>query len=648
MDAMVRALETANDILTAGILITSAALLLYSLTYNLRDRVARTFSLILAYLTIVYLGDLAAGTSSTLSGAGNWLRLQWLGIAFIPVGHLHLADALLATTGRPSRGRRRLSIRLLYGLAAGFVLLAVFSDLLVHGPAQDFPALAPHLSPGPLFWLFVLYSAGATLTAALLVWRAYQRCLTATTRRRMSYLLIASLAPALGSFPYWLLGTSAVPPAVLFWSASILINVLVAGLITVMAYTVAFFGVNQPDRVVKSRLLQWLLRGPVVCSTVLMVVVLIGRYGRLVGLRENVAVPFFLVGTLLLLQFLITLFRIPLERLLVRGQGQEDVRRLNKLADRLLTTSDMQQFLESVLAAVCEQLRISTAFVAAVGKNDLELQATVGPDKLTALPEDLPPLALPLNSNGGAGPAEIFVWGGYWIMPLRSRPDSEVIGLLGLQARTPAPVFEPDEKELLEKLSGSIAAALEDRRLQREVFASVDRILPEIEAIQRLRAAARYSGAAVLTSARDLPPDVDLAQVVKDALTHYWGGPRLTDSPLMRFKVVEKTVRDHDGNAVNALRAVLREAIERTRPEGERRFTPDWMLYNLLEMKFLEGRKVRQVAARLALSEADLYRKQKVAIERVARAIESMERTASRPDSRADTSSQEPPAGGSG
>jgi len=646
MAAVIRALETANDILTAGILITSAALLLYSLTYNLRDRVARTFSLILAYLTIVYLCDLAAGTSSTLSGPGNWLRLQWLGIAFIPVGHLHLADALLATTGRPSRGRRRLSIRVLYGLAAGFVLLAVFSDLLVHGPAQHFPALAPHLSPGPLFWLFVLYFAGATLAAALLVWRAYQRCLTATTRRRMSYLLFASLAPALGSFPYWLLGTSAVPPAFLFWSASLVINVFVAGLITLMAYTVAFFGVNQPDRVVKGRLLQWLLRGPVVASTVLMVVVLIGRYGPRIGLHENVAVPFFLVGTLMILQFLITLFRLPLERLLVHGNGQEDVRRLHKLADRLLTTSDMQQFLESVLAAVCEQLRISTAFVAAVSKNDLELQATVGPDELTALPEDLPPLALPFNSNGRAGPAEIFVWGAYWLMPLRSQPESEVIGLLGLQARTPTPVFDPDEKVLLEKLAERIAAALEDRRLQREVFASVDRILPEIEEIQRLRAAARYSGADALTSAQDLPPDVDLAQVVKDALTHYWGGPRLTDSPLMRLKVVEKTLRDHDGNAVNALRAVLREAIERTRPEGERRFTPEWMLYNLLEMKFLEGRKVRQVASRLALSEADLYRKQKVAIERVARAIEAMELTASRHDTQAETPPEETPERG--
>jgi hypothetical protein len=45
-------------------------------------------------------------------------------------------------------------------------------------------------------------------------------------------------------------------------------------------------------------------------------------------------------------------------------------------------------------------------------------------------------------------------------------------------------------------------------------------------------------------------------------------------------------------------------------------------------MKFLEGRKVREVAMRLAMSEADLYRKQRVAVEAVANAIVDMEQQA--------------------
>jgi hypothetical protein len=61
------------------------------------------------------------------------------------------------------------------------------------------------------------------------------------------------------------------------------------------------------------------------------------------------------------------------------------------------------------------------------------------------------------------------------------------------------------------------------------------------------------------------------------------------------------------------------------RPEGERRFTTEWTLFNILEMKFIEGRKVREVASRLAMSEADLYRKQRIAVEAVARHILEME-----------------------
>jgi hypothetical protein len=64
------------------------------------------------------------------------------------------------------------------------------------------------------------------------------------------------------------------------------------------------------------------------------------------------------------------------------------------------------------------------------------------------------------------------------------------------------------------------------------------------------------------------------------------------------------------------------------RPEGERRFTGEWILYNILEMKFMEGRKVREIAIKLSVSEADLYRKQRVAIETVAKAIAAMEKEA--------------------
>ena len=42
--------------------------------------------------------------------------------------------------------------------------------------------------------------------------------------------------------------------------------------------------------------------------------------------------------------------------------------------------------------------------------------------------------------------------------------------------------------------------------------------------------------------------------------------------------------------------------------------SPEWTLYNILQLRFLERRKVRDVARLLSMSEADLYRKQRVAI----------------------------------
>jgi hypothetical protein len=119
----------------------------------------------------------------------------------------------------------------------------------------------------------------------------------------------------------------------------------------------------------------------------------------------------------------------------------------------------------------------------------------------------------------------------------------------------------------------------------------------------------------------------EFRQWVRDALAHYWGGPKLTTSPLLSLRVVERATRNYDGNAMRGLRAVLQQAIERLRPGGERQMTaPEWLLYNILELKFVEGRTVREVARRLAMSESDLYRKQRVALEEVAQALAEMER----------------------
>jgi len=127
-----------------------------------------------------------------------------------------------------------------------------------------------------------------------------------------------------------------------------------------------------------------------------------------------------------------------------------------------------------------------------------------------------------------------------------------------------------------------------------------------------------------------MPTSSDFLNLIKDALRDYWGGPRLTESELLNLNVVWREMEEsQDQNPVRALRTVLAQAIENLRPEGQRSLTTtEWILYNILEMRFLQGRKVRDVALRLAMSESDLYRKQRVAIEEVARQVEEMERQA--------------------
>ena len=642
MSLLINGLATLNQILVAGISITAFSLLLYALTFNLRDRVARSFAALLAFVSIVFFCDAVV---STLTGAAPgaadvWLRLQWIGIAFIPATYLHFSDALLTIVGQPSRGRRRLSIRLLYLIASMFLMAAAFTEVLVADGVVE--SDAAHLRAGPLFLVFLAYCVGSLTWAAWNFLRAYRRTQTSTTRRRMIYLIISAAAPPLGTFPFLLIaGRTAALHPLIFWTIVLATNFAVAGLLVVMAYTVAYFGVTQTDRVVKGRLFQWLLRGPVVASTVLAVYVIVNRYGPHLRFYDPRVLPFLVITVLLLLQFLITLFRLPVERALFYGADRAELRRLQLLEARLLTTGDLRQFLESVLAALCDTLRIPSAFIAAIGEDGkLEYEVTLGPDAPTRAQADPPPFtalrAAPVSvghPNGSAAPGPslvpgLFEWGKFWIVPLRSQTTDDPLGLLGLRARAAPAQLTPDEAAALRLLTGRAASALEDRRLQQEVFRALDRLLPQIEALQRLRASAAYSGTKALTAADSVIADVDLAHLVKEALSHYWGGPKLTNSPLLQLRVVERALRDHDGNPVNALRAVLQQAIERIKPEGQRKFTTEWLLYNIMEMKFLQNRRVREVAMRLAVSEADLYRKQRVALEEVASAIREMEREA--------------------
>jgi len=629
-DVVIDTLQFLNQLVTAGIAITGFSLLLYALTFNLRDRVARSFALILVCMVIVYVGDAISSIAGTNQTVELWLRLEWIGITFLPACYLHFSDALLATTGRPSRGRRRLAVRLMYLVGLFFLItlaLPLAGSSLV-GPLVAEEAPAPHLERTWLTWVFSGFFFVSIVWTWINFFRAYQRTQTSTSRRRMGYLLIGSLAPALGTYPFLLFGsTLASQHTVLFWTTAFLINVFVTGMLVLMAYAVAFFGVSWPDRVVKRRLFKWLMRGPVTASSVLAITTLVRRLGGMFGFEYTAAVPVIMVGSILLFEYLITLAAPIWERWLFHGGDQSSMRLMQTLDERLLTTGDLSQYLESVMAAVCDRLQVRQAFIAGVSLNGsanaLELLVHIGDPP--ALDEMVPGIGQVVSQNGDR--MGLFAWNGYWLIPLHRRQAEaeELIGILGV-ASLPGQVMDIDQKEALLFLGRRAAEAMEDRLQQQEIFSSLESLSPQIGMIQRLRAVARYDGISMLTEADPRLDDREFSRWVKEALTHYWGGPKLTESPLMRLKVVQQMLDEHKDNPSNALRAILRQAIEQVRPEGERRFTGEWILYNILELKFLEGKKVREIALRLAMSEADLYRKQRVAIESVARAVLDMER----------------------
>jgi len=628
LEGLLAGLQTLNNILTAGIAITAFSLLLYALSFNLRDRVARSFAIILICVVVVFTTEALQNKSVPDWGIELLLRLQWVGIIFLPPSYLHLSDALLVTAGRPSRGRRRIAVRLIYILSLGFLVLLALGMLV--GPLVPDGKPAPHLGRTAWTQVFTVYYLSMIAWAGYNFIRAYSRMLTRSGRRRMIYLMAGATAPALGSYPYLLFGSNfAAQNPLLFWGVAFVINLLVAGLVVIMAYAVAFFGVSWPDRVVKSRLLKWLLRGPITASLALMTMTIVRRAGELFGGEPYTGfVPLVVVATVLLFEHAVTLFSPLWERLIFYGRDRAELQLLQNIEERLLTRSDLQQFLETVLAAVRDHLQSPCAFVAALDGEELSLSVVAGNRSLLE-DENINEALHVVHSNGETNRQE-YTWGDFSVLPLRQRKENgdrdevpPLLGLLGIARKADRPM-DKDQRDSLWLLADRAALALEDRLLQQRVFRSLEVLQPQIDLLQRMRAVGRYDSRASLLI-EPLPHESDLADWVKDALTHYWGGPKLTNSPLMKLRIVQILAEEYDGNAPNALRALLRKAVDQVKPQGDRRFTSEWILYNILEMKFIEGRKVREVAGRLAMSEADLYRKQRVAVEVVARAILDME-----------------------
>ncbi len=672
-----------NRIMSAGILITAFALVIYIGLYNRRSQIARSFALLLLCAIGAYLGDLLGQLSTPPAYA--WMRFQWIGIAMMPAAALGMSDTLLRATGETSPVRR-IAVRAAYVSGFFVFLLVIFTDLVAMSGMVTYHL--DHLAPGVLFYVFSLYYFSSVGWAMYNVIEARRRSLTATSKRRMTYFTLSFLFPTLGIFPFLLpVGWPAALPDIIPWLGILIVNTAIWVGVTWMGYSVAYYGASAPDRVIKRRMIKYLLRGPVLAAAVITALVLSSRVEKLFELPSDF-VGVIAASTMILMAQLIIVTLQPTVDRFIAGEDSGEVTYLQQFSERLMTTSDLRQFLENILAALCDLLRARTAFVMKIADLDLPLPAqsavqnmpmlmtepvlvvigNLEVDKLkpqsalvrsviqsrTANGKTVEGMKVASNaptSEPGTGQTgengvepnhtmfeiehDFILWEGYWLIPLRSRETGEVLGVIGLVARASEPELTDEERQGVATLVAQAARALEDSIMQRRAFEALTRIIPEADDMQRRIAETRNPAAPTIADFELVPEGYDdFTHLVRDALSQYWGGPKLAGSPMMKLRVVTDAMTDNNGNATKALRAVLTRAIERLKPEGTRSFTAtEWLLYNILEMKIVQGQRVRDVARKLVMSESDLYRKQRAAFEEVSRIVMEMEREArSRPD----------------
>lgn len=628
-------LDLLNETLASAIVIVSVSMLLYNLTRNIRDRVARTSSAVLASVTIVYVCDVMISVGPGPGTFEALLRLQWLGLALIPATLFHLSDALLATTGLPSRGRRRRVVRLLYCLSVLFILLAGLTDWLI-SPVQVGERFS--MTASSLFPVYVFFFASVNLIAFVNVERARRRCLTRSTKRRMTYLQIAMPTPVAGIFPYSVLlgpGQEFTVVALLLVNLSNLIIIL---MLLFLAYPLSFFGSRIPDRVVKADLLRFMLRGPGTGLIALIVIIFIDPFAMWFNLPGETFLAFATVGTILVWQWGIDIAIPWLERRLVYNDQEDNgIIKFQQLNERFLSRADLQQLIEAVLASTCDYLRVERAFVAVLKAHNLatdqpEAIATTGRPTLPEHWETLNTQVAP-HTFRDMDTVTIYPLDGYWMMPLYSRRNAAatnhpLIGFIGVEARSEDITLTTDEQLMLKRFVRRAAQALDDMLLQSDINAAIEGLLPQMALNRSRTLEVEYRASRVPRPQPETFTDrQQIIEQVHAALRHYWGGPGLSQSRLLELNIVQQVLPNHDGSAVKALRDTLNQAIERLRPPGERDMrSPEWVLYNILQLRFIEQRKARETAQRLYMAEASLYRKQNVAIEALADSLIAMER----------------------
>jgi hypothetical protein len=617
-------LNATSDVLTAGIAVISFSLLIYVIAFKLRDAVTNTFTLLLLCLVVIFGADAFITVIKSNALLVFVIKIHLLGLILLPTAYFLFSDALLALTGKPSKGKRKISGFVFILISLGFLGLLFSNSLIGTLIVDQHPA--PYLERTVFIDIFSIFFVVVMVLSWYNFVRAYHRTVTHTSRRRMVYLIVSAVGPAVGSFPFLLYGSEfASRSPIIFWLLSVIAYGAVAVSVIAMTYAVSFYGFPWTDRVIKSRLFRWVMRGPITASLTLGVTTLLTRLGVQFNINNSAVVALAMVATIVIFEYTITLFAPIWERFFFYGADRIELEKIRTLEDRLLTTNDLKQFLELILASVCDRLQIPGAILIVNNNSAENLDVNIGSQKKIGMDEKLKIFkALEINEFNRL----IFEISDKSIIPLLDKLDNENPSLLGAIV-IDQNIHRLDDERIaaLKKLSSRAVLALRDRLEQEQLFTSLDMLTPQVSIIQDLLASSRKDQGRIINGDREVELH-DLEIWVKDALSQIWGGPKLLENPILQLFTIQKRIKETKEKPLNAVRELLREAITHLRPEGERQYTNEWLLYNLMELKFLEGWKVRDVAHRLALSEADLYRKQRMAITAISRQIIEIEKTA--------------------
>ena len=124
---------------------------------------------------------------------------------------------------------------------------------------------------------------------------------------------------------------------------------------------------------------------------------------------------------------------------------------------------------------------------------------------------------------------------------MHARESEDVLGVMGLEARAPdSAELSDEEREGIAQLVSQAGLLLEDAIKQQRAFESLERLMPDADNMQRRMAESQQPAAPRLSDFSGMPTDNydDFTHLVRDALSQYWGGPKLVDSPLMSLQVV--------------------------------------------------------------------------------------------------------------